>query len=534
MVLLRPPRLAMNLSGWIPRIEDIAQENPLFDTLTATAGDLQRELTAGRLTSVQIVRQYCHAIFSFNGYLNAVYELAPGAIQQAESRDKARAEGRVLGALHGIPILLKDNINTGVDLQMGTRAGGLALVNATAKGNAPIVDRLIEAGAIIMGKSTMSEYAYFKGSGIRCGWSALAGQCQNPYVSGGDKADDGLGGHSSTGGSSSGSAVSVSAGLAPIAIGTETEGSLVVPATRAGLYTLKPTLGLILGEGIVPITPRFDTAGPMAKCVKDIADLLTELVDPSKTNVPEGGYSAAIGNADSWKEIRVGTLKPDEWLPPDGLIKPVAGATTQILQETQLAYDKIRGLAKSYHENVTLRSDRDFFLDGENALSTMMVSDFEEAVNHFLADLETSKVRTLAEVVEWNSAHADEALSAEYPKQDLLERALNAKFSKEKVDQTLKHIETVGASFDETIAKYDLDVIIGPTDSLLSAFSASQGCPIATLPLAYLDYNGRPISLLAAAPRHHEATLIKLMGAFECSFPKLQPPSELLAHRADL
>lgn len=191
----------------------------------------------------------------------------------------------------------------------------------------------------------------YRGSGLRCGWSALAGQCQNAYVRGGDKADDGLGGHSvrqrnhsmnrppltimkkikSTGGSSSGSAVAVSAGFAPIAIGTETEGSLVVPATRAGLYTLKPTLGLIPGDGIAPITHRFDTAGPITKSVKDTADMLTVLVDHSKTSVPQGSYSTAISGAAAWNDISIGTLKPEEWLPPDGLINPVPEATAQIV-----------------------------------------------------------------------------------------------------------------------------------------------------------------------------------------------------------
>jgi Asp-tRNAAsn/Glu-tRNAGln amidotransferase A subunit and related amidases len=189
----------------------------------------------------------------------------------------------------------------------------------------------------------------FRGKGIRCGWSALAGQCQNPYVKGGDNPSDGLGGHSvsvihseviekkllkllqSTGGSSSGSAVAVAAGLAPIAIGTETEGSLVVPSTRAGLYTLKPTLGLIPGDGIIPINHRFDTAGPMAKCVCDIACLLSAIVDHSRTDVPEGGYASAVSGAEAWKDFTIGTLNPDDWLPPGGLINPVVEATEEIV-----------------------------------------------------------------------------------------------------------------------------------------------------------------------------------------------------------
>lgn len=135
----------------------------------------------------------------------------------------------------------------------------------------------------------------------------------------------------STGGSSSGSAVAVAAGLAPISIGTETEGSLVVPATRTGLYTLKPTLGTVPGDGIIPISHRLDTAGPMAKGVHDLANLLTAIVDESKTNVPEGGYASVLSGAEAWKEFTIGTLSPDYWLPPDGLFKPVDEATEEIV-----------------------------------------------------------------------------------------------------------------------------------------------------------------------------------------------------------
>uniref|UniRef100_A0A093UVR3 Putative amidase n=1 Tax=Talaromyces marneffei PM1 TaxID=1077442 RepID=A0A093UVR3_TALMA len=537
MTTMRPRHHPASLTGWIPNISDIVPGQPRFDTLITTVKDLQQELSTGDLTSVDIVKEYYNSILSYNGYLNAVYELAPGALEQAEKLDKMREQGQILGHLHGIPVLLKDNIATSPDLKMGTRASAVALVGSVPKTNASIVDKLTKAGAIILGKTTMSEYAYVKGEGIRCGWSTLAGQCNNPYVKGGDDPTDGLGGHSSTGGSSSGSAVSVAAGLAPISIGTETEGSLVEPAPRAALYTLKPTLGIVPGDGIIPISHRLDTAGPMAKSVHDLASLLTVIVDESKTNILEGGYASALSGAEAWKEFTIGTLSPDDCLPSDEFIKPVDEATEEIIpkrRQTLAAYGKIQELAKGYHENVGLRSDKDFDFEGQDALFSLMMADLENDMNNYLSGLEKSDVKSLKEIVEWNLQHANEALPPEYPSQSILEKAVAEKFSAERVEKIVNHIRTVGSSFDETIKNYGLDFIIAPGDSGLSVFSAALGIPIATLPIACLQYNGRPTSLQVAAPRHQEAKLIKLMSAFEATFPPRKPPTEFLDHRARL
>lgn len=164
---------------------------------------------------------------------------------------------------------------------MDTTCGSLALVGSITPGNARIIDRLVDAGAIILGKASLSEWAYFKGEGIPCGWNAVLGQGQSPYVRGGWQPNDTPLGHSTPGGSSSGSAISVAAGFAPIAIGSETCGSLVNPSDRAALYTLKPSPGLVSQQGIVPISHTFDTAGPMTKCVADLAVLMDIMMEPS-------------------------------------------------------------------------------------------------------------------------------------------------------------------------------------------------------------------------------------------------------------
>ncbi|KAI9644216.1 hypothetical protein NHQ30_007571 [Ciborinia camelliae] len=317
------------LKGFVPSFLDSAHHQPLFNTLTATAHDLQQRLTQGSIKITEIVEEYHRSIVDHNSALNAVYELYSGAMKQAEEMDRLRADGKVLSPLHGIPILVKDNIDLDPAFGLNTTAGAVALTDAMPSTFATIILRLLEAGVIILRKSTMSEMAFFKGTDIRCAWSAVAGHAQSAYVKGGLDMEDSIVGHSSPSGSSSGSSIAVSAGLATIALGSETIGSLVNPAHRAALFTVKPTPGIVSGFGILPISKSYDTAGPLAKSPKDVADLLTLLVDPTKTQVPEGGYASALNG--SWNDIKVGTLEPKFWHESSYVIKPVKEATEQIV-----------------------------------------------------------------------------------------------------------------------------------------------------------------------------------------------------------
>jgi amidase len=303
-----------------------------FDSLTATASDLQAQLTSGKYTSVQLVELYLNQIAQDNGYLHAVIATAPkdDILRQAEKLDEERKSGKIRSSLHGIPILVKDNVATHPNLGMDTTAGSFALVGSKPKKHAPIVDRLLDAGLLIIGKANLSEMSYYKGDKILCGWSAVGGQCQPAYMTGGIQEDDSFAGHCNPGGSSAGSAVAVSAGLAPLSIGTETQGSLIMPGGRAALYTIKPTIGLVSAEGIVPVSALCDSAGPMTKSVLDEANLLDVIVDPSKTKVPKGGYASVM--TDSWADIRVGVLDPTKWKFPDEAVKPHEGATKQMVR----------------------------------------------------------------------------------------------------------------------------------------------------------------------------------------------------------
>ena len=301
-----------------------------LNVLTATATDLKKAYEEGSLTIESTIIEYLHQISTCNGYLRALIATAPEKLllERARLLDKERLDGNVRGPLHGIPVIVKDNIATHPDLGMETTAGTFALVGSRVRVGASIMKQLDEAGVIIIGKANLSELSNFRGAQMPGGWSAVGGLTQSPYVVGGKKWDDGNCGHSSAGGSSSGSCSGVAAGFAPVSIGTDTNGSILVPATRHDVYALKPTLGLISQDGICPISSDFDSAGPIAKCATDIAIMMDALVDPNKlSEIPQGSYIPFLTR--SFEGIRIGVLNPSEWRMPPTTLFPNASAEAQ-------------------------------------------------------------------------------------------------------------------------------------------------------------------------------------------------------------
>ncbi|OBT77497.1 hypothetical protein VF21_05228 [Pseudogymnoascus sp. 05NY08] len=485
---------------------------PLFDALTATAHDLQKLLTAGELKSTDLVEEYVWRIEEYNPYLRAVSQYAPGVLDQAKELDSKRAAGEVLGPLHGIPILLKNSISTDASFGMDTTGGAVALIGAVSAKNAAVVDKLIEAGAVILGKTSCSELNYYKGSGLLCGWSALDGQGQSPYVRGGVVDGDSIGGHSVPGGSSSGVSIAVSAGLAAGGVGSDTEGSIIAPAVRTSLYSIRPSLGIAPADGIIPLAHSFDTLGPIAKDVKDLADILSVIVDNKKTTVPSDGYSSALES--TWTDCKVGTLSPDDWNFPDFLVKPVLEATVQIKEDTKARYGQIQKLAGAYHDSVDLPS-----------VNVELPGDIEV----YLKNLTSSNVRSLQELVDWNTAHSEDALPPGASSQSLLVQSLNTKISPEDVAALHDHRRKIAANLDTTFKKYDINIILGPGDSPITQYAVANGYPAAALPLSYLDFNGRPIGLVALVSGGQELHLLKFLKLYEQTFPARRPPSAFLS-----
>jgi len=460
-----------------------------------------------------------------------VISTAPRAslLTRAAELDAERAAGKIRGPLHGIPILVKDNVATHPDLGMDTTAGSLALAGSRPKRNADIVDSLLEAGAIILGKANLSELSNFKGKNLYSGWSAVGGQTQSAYVPGGIKPDEPPHTHSGPSGSSTGSAQAVAAGFAPVSIGTETDASLHSPSGLAALYTIKPTIGLASTRGIVPISDFSDAPGPMTKCVEDLAVLLDVLVDSKLTNIPPGGYTTALNK--SWADLRVGVLSPSDWEDkfevkdsPDSKL-----VAKQEEEETTKAYETIKSHAKEFHSGIDLISIDELTVDPSRpgtALWDLFVGDFKKNMDAYLSDLETSSVRTLEDIVGFNKKNADRELPPKNPNQETCETALKNIFDSSQRQKHLEIIRSVGRDrgIDATLSKYNIDVIIGPNEGEWTSLAACAGYPLATLPLGYLDYNGRPFALLAVAKAHQEATLIKVMSAWEATFPARKPP----------
>ncbi len=267
-----------------------------------TATELEAELAAGTLSAERVTRVFLDRIATLDDAgpkLAAVIELNPEAVAIARELDQKRRRGGPVGPLHGVPILLKANIDTADAL--ATSAGSLALAGHHAAADAPLVARLRAAGAVILGKTNLSEWANFRATGSTSGWSSLGGQTRSPYVLDRNPC-----------GSSSGSAVAVAARLAPLAVGTETDGSIVCPAAANGVVGVKPTLGLVSGGGIVPIAKSQDTAGPLARTVRDAALLLSVLAEPDASGrviaLPEESTGAAASPA-SLAGVRIGVVR---------------------------------------------------------------------------------------------------------------------------------------------------------------------------------------------------------------------------------
>ncbi|KAK4446542.1 putative amidase [Podospora aff. communis PSN243] len=357
----------------------------------------------------------------------------------ADRLDGGRKAGKLRGPLHGIPIIIK----------------------------------LLGNGSINVGKSNLSEFSNYRRDMLPSGWSAVGGQTQSAYVRGGVDPNDIKDGHSSPSGSSSGSAVAVSASYAPWSIGTETDGSLICPAGRAALYTIKPTIGLVPQAGIVPVSRNFDSA--------DSISFMESLTG-------------------SWEDIAVAVLDPETWKFPDSFVKPVSTATEQILRDIRSAYAVIKSKAKSFVENAPFITTDAFDRDHHhNVLKAEHVTeaDLKKELEAYLQGLDEAKVRTLQDIIDFNKQYSEKALPP-LPAQ---------KLSEGEYERDLKHLTHVSRDLgiDRILKEFNVDVIIGPADSFITSLATGSGYPVAGMPLSYLDFNGRPLGLAALAGKGQDA-----------------------------
>jgi amidase len=488
-----------------------------FSHLEASIAQLGSEMAAGRLSSRRLTAAYLARIRKLDRSgprLRSVIEVNPQALEIASARDRERRAGGSRGPLHGVPILLKDNIATGD--QMATSAGSLALDGISALRDSHIVSRLREAGAVILGKTNLSEWANIRSPRSSSGWSARGGLTLNPSAL--DR---------NTSGSSSGSAAAIAANLAAAAVGTETDGSIVSPSSINGLVGLKPTVGLVSRDGIVPISHTQDTAGPMTRSVADAALLLAALAgpdprDPATAAAVPADYAAAL-NPDALRGARL------------GVVRSQFGRHPGVDERIDAALGILSAGGAVLFEAVELDLGA-----AEEAELAVLLHELKAGLPAWLAEFAPhAPVATLAEVIAWNESHAE--LEMPWFGQELFEQAeLLGGLDTAAYRDALALCGRVARSegIDRALSEHRLDALIAPTggpawltdlvngDNYGGSFSspaAVAGYPHITVPAGFV--HGLPVGLSFAGPRWSEALLIGFAYAFEQATRWRRPPA---------
>lgn len=480
-----------------------------FALSEATITELQKKMHDKKLTSRAIVEQYLKRIHDIdkNGpKLNSVIELNPDALKIADEMDKERRAGKVRGPMHGIPVLIKDNISTGD--KMHTTAGALAIADNIYPEDAFIAKKLREAGAVILGKTNLSEWANFRSTRSTSGWSSRGGQTKMPYVT-----------VRNPSGSSAGTGSSISASLATIGIGSETNGSIVSPSSVNGLVGIKPTVGLWSRTGIIPISVTQDTAGPMARTVRDAAILLGALAGVD----PEDKFTLAP-NAKFEKDYT-------RFLDADGLKGKRIGLERNHLrgnETVQALFHQAIDVLKSKGAEI-IEVDLLSQIQGGRGETTVLQYEFKDGLNKYLAKA-TSKVKSLQDVIDFNKAH--EAKAMPFFKQETLEASQKREGldSKEYLDALKTVSDGTKATIDKVLKDNRLDAIIGITNGpavcidlvngdgggggySFSGPAAMAGYPHITVPMGLV--HGLPVGISFISTAFDEGSIIRLAYAYE-------------------
>lgn len=456
----------------------------MFNLIECTILDIKQAFQKAELTSYEITKMYLDRIGSIDQgkpKYNSILEVNPDALFEARIKDKERQQGKASGILHGIPVVLKDNVNTLG--KMHTTAGSLALKDNFAPYDAEIVKLLKAEGAIILGKANLTEFANFMTIGMRNGYSSLGKEVLCPYNLDVDPS-----------GSSAGSAVSVTLNLVPVAIGTETGGSIMSPSMQNGIVGLKPTMGLVSRTGIVPISSTLDTAGPMGKNVYDVALLLSAIrsndsQDPitNEKQIMKVDYTKDLKNRDP-KTLRVG-------LNLDNYDKLSANRKTAF----QLLVDKL--------EKAGVTIVNDVKVEQSTRIYHVMLYEFKRVFNHYLSTLGTnSKYKTLKEIIEFNRDNQREALKYG---QVILEEAqykTSGKCNETNYVEALTEREYLTKSLNKVFEENKLDAIYFANYTSLGPHC---GFPTMTIPIGK-DENDIPIGTYVLAKKYDEQTLLQI------------------------
>jgi amidase len=487
----------------------------------ATVAGLQTAMAAGKTTSQAIVRAYLariRALDSNGPRINSIIELNPDALNIARALDIERKEGKIRGPLHGIPVLIKDNIATADKMQ--TTAGSLALVGAKPPRDAFIVTRLREAGAVILGKTNLSEWANFRSTRSTSGWSSRGGLTKNPYAL--DR---------NTSGSSAGSGAAMAASLATLTVGTETDGSIVSPANSNGIVGFKPTVGLVSRDGIIPISATQDTAGPMTATVADAAALLTVL---AATDARDGATKDANGKRidytahlkrDGLKGKRIGVVK-SQFGGRNDMASAVVEQALTVLKEQGATLVDLPELPNANRYGATEYE--------------VLLFEFKDGMAKYLKEFApTSPLKSLADIVAFNEKHRDKVMP--YFSQEHMTRA-NAKgdlTTKEYLDALANNLKfSREEGIDKALKENKLDALVAPTGSPawitdyirgdnsgggFSSPAAVAGYPHITVPAGFVQ--GLPCGISFVGTAWSEPVLIEIAFAYEQASRKRRAPT---------
>ncbi len=492
---------------------------PPFEPDEVTVAELQKRMASGETSARRLLEAYLGRIAALDRQgpgLRSVIETNPEALAIADALDVERKAKGPRGSLHGIPVLVKDNVDTAD--RMTTTAGSLALEGSTPPRDSHVAARLRAAGAVILGKANLSEWANFRSTRSVSGWSARGGQCVNPYALDRNPC-----------GSSSGSGVAVSANLAPLAVGTETDGSIVCPSTNCGIVGIKPTVGLVSRAGIVPISATQDTAGPMAQTVADAAVLLQALAgvdprDPATSRAPANApdYAKAL-DPDGLRGARLGVARNMAGFHPD----------TDHLFDEAVAEMKRRGA------EVVDPADVPNIKDLGDPEFEVMLYEFKAGLEAYLASLgPKAPVKTLADAIAFNERNRDREMP--YFGQEIFLKAvekgpLTTPAYREALDKCGRLSRAEG--LDAVLDKNRLDALVAPTGAPAwvidpvsgdhfvggnSTPAAVAGYPAITVPMGFVF--GLPVGLSFIGRAWSEATLVRLAFAFEQATRHRRPP----------
>jgi amidase len=465
-----------------------------------TVPQIQKRIGAGTLTSKALTAAYLRRIRALDGRINAVLKLNPKALAEAAASDDHRAAHGPRSRLEGVPVLLKDNIDTA---DLGNTGGSRAMLGSRPARDAKLVRRLRSAGAVILGKANLSEWANFRGNLSTSGWSGVGGQTNNPYVLDRNPC-----------GSSSGSGAGVAAALAQVAIGTETDGSIVCPSGTMGLVGLKPTLGLVSRSGVIPISAQQDTAGPMARHVIDAAITMNviqgaDAQDPATGAIPPDQPTVYRVDHDALRGARIGVWRQ-------------TGVDTDV---DAIVARSVRAMRTAGATVVDVDIDESVVYDDE---FTALVSEFKRDIAHYLRVTPGRHPATLADLIAFNRA---DPIELEFFGQELFEMAQKAPRASNPAVVAARRRATsrARAIIDGVLAAHHLDAIVSPTNGpawlttlgegdaftgpASSTLPAVSGYPSITVP-AGLD-GQLPIGISFIGGRFSDGDLLSLGFSFE-------------------